>query len=200
MGEDRACGACGKALRSFETITVVGDGDRCYSCFNRDMADRLGVAFDDTPLQPIVIDDVDGVPHTFQIRSMLVATGHEMEALEMTNDRQLGYCFRVLGDLEADALELFRELYANMRRELAHRHVSRTPFGWQLTDSRLVGRIEWDAEANGALPMLVIDGKRFTWEQVGRMLMMFEGFTLNARVEDTIQLVGDPARKPKAIG
>lgn len=194
MGQDSRCGACGKALGSFETITVAGEGDRCHACFNRDMSDRLGVAFDHTLLQPIVIADADGVPHTFQIRSMLVATGHEMEALEMTNDRQLGYCFRLLGDLEADAWELFRDLYANMRREMARRHVERTQFGWQLTsDQHLVGRIEWDSDTNGALPLIVIDGKPFTWEQVGRMLMTFEGFTLDARVEDTIQVVGDPS-------
>ena len=81
-----------------------------------------------------------------------------------------------------------------MRREMARRHVERTQFGWQLTsDQRLVGRIEWDSDTNGALPLIVIDGKPFTWEQVGRMLMTFEGFTLYARVEDTIQVVGDPA-------
>ena len=64
---------------------------------------------------PIVIADADGVPHTFQIRSMLVATGHEMEALEITNDGQLGYCFRVLAEVEADVWELFRTLYARDR-------------------------------------------------------------------------------------
>lgn len=60
--------------------------DRCHVCFNRGMADRLGVAFDNTPLQPIVIADADCVPHAFQIRSMLVATGHELAGLEITND------------------------------------------------------------------------------------------------------------------
>jgi hypothetical protein len=190
MSNDTKCGACGKSLGSFETITVGETGDRCYACFNREMADRLGVAFDNTPLQPIVIADAEGVPHTFKIRSMVVATGHEMEPLEITNDRQLGYCFRVLGDLEADAWELFRHLYEKMRREMAGRHVERTQYGWQLTsDQCLVGRIEWDSDTNGALPMIVIDGKPFTWEQVGRMLMTFEGFTLVARVEDTIEVV-----------
>lgn len=195
MSQDNKCGACGKTLGPFESITVAGVGDRCYACFNREMADRIGIAFafDNTPLQPIVIADADGVPHTFRIRSMLVATGHEMEALEITNDQQLGYCFRVLGELETDAWELFRHLYATMRREMAQRHVERTQFGWQLTgDHRLVGRIEWNAETNGELPLVVIDGKPFTWEQVGRMLMTFEGFTLDARVEDTIQVIGDP--------
>ncbi len=194
MSEDNKCGACGKTLGPFESITVAGVGDRCYACFNRETADRIGVAFDNTSLQPIVIADADGVQHTFRIRSMLVATGHEMEALEIINDQQLGYFFRVLGEVETDAWELFRQLYATMRREMAQRHVERTQFGWQLTgEHRLVGRIEWDAETNGELPLVVIDGKPFTWEQVGRMLMTFEGFTLDARVKDTIDdAIGDP--------
>jgi hypothetical protein len=29
-----------------------------YPCFNREMADRLGVDFDNTPLQPIVVPEV----------------------------------------------------------------------------------------------------------------------------------------------
>jgi hypothetical protein len=34
---------------------------------------------------------------------------------------------------------------------------------------------------------LVTDGRPFTWEEVGRMLMTFEGFTLDARIEDTMR-------------
>ena len=72
------------------------------------------------------------------------------------------------------------------------RHVRRSEFGVQLTsDQRLVGRIEWDAKSDGRLPLVVIDGQAFTWEQVGHMLMTFEGFTLEARVKDIIEIVGD---------
>jgi hypothetical protein len=38
----------------------------------------------------------------------------------------------------------------------------------------------------------VIDGRPFTWDQVGRMLMSFEGFTLRAFVDDSIEVVGGP--------
>jgi len=193
MSQVFKCGACGKPLGSFETITLAGEGDRCHPCFNREMADRLGVNFDNTPLQPIVLADADGIPHTFQVRSMLVATGREMEALEMTGDDQLGYCFRVLGEFDAKAWDLFRQLYDNMRRDMARCHVEQTELGWQLTsDHRLVGRIEWDPNTNGALPVVVIDGKPSTWEQVGHMLMTFEGFTIDARIEDTVHVVGKP--------
>jgi hypothetical protein len=94
----------------------------------------------------------------------------------------------VLGDVHADSWDLFQRLYEKMRREMAIRHVERTTHGWQVgREQCLVGRIGWDSETNGRVPLLVIDGRPFTWEEVGRMLMTFEGFTLHARIEDTIE-------------
>jgi hypothetical protein len=48
------------------------------------------------------------------------------------------------------------------------------------------------AEAGVVTPLVVIDGKAFTWEQVAHMLMTFEGFTLEARIKDTTELAGEP--------
>ena len=42
------------------------------------------------------------------------------------------------------------------------------------------------------MPILVIDGKEFCWQEVGRMLMSFEGFTVDLRIRDTIDVVGGP--------
>jgi len=189
---ETTCGACGKPLESFEMIHVAGEGPRCYPCFNRETADRLGIDFDEPQFRPIVLEDADGTPHTFTIRSMLVPTGLEMEAIERVDDGRGGYRYAVLAEFEADPWEVFQRLYANMRRELALRHVQRTEFGWQLTsDQRLVGRIEWDPDSEVRLPLIVIDGRAFTWREVGHMLMTFEGFTLEARIKDTIEVVGD---------
>lgn len=55
-----------------------------------------------------------------------------------------------------------------------------------------MGRIEWDPDTDGATPLLVVDGKALNGNQVGRMLMTFEGFTLDARVEDSLEIVGGP--------
>ena len=73
----------------------------------------------------------DGTPHTFIIRSILVPTGHELEAVEKTDDERPGYRFAVLGDFEADPWELFQRLYASMRDAVATQHVRRSEFGWQ---------------------------------------------------------------------
>ena len=40
------------------------------------------------------------------------------------------------------------------------------------------GDIEWDD------PLLVVDGKRYSWDQLGRMLISFEGFHVKLEVFD----------------
>lgn len=192
------CGRCGRSIRPDETITVSEAGERCYPCFNDEMMGRLGVAFDNTVLQPIVFAGHDGAPRTFEIRSMLVPTGHEMIAQEVPY-RTGGYRFAVLGDFQADALDLFKRLYEKMRAEMSVRHIEHTEHGWQLTKGdELAGRIEWDDDTNGETPMLVVDGKALNWDEVGRMLMTYEGFTLHARVEDSIEVVGGPLAAPQS--
>jgi hypothetical protein len=192
--ERRRCGLCGRILRPGDSISVADVGERCYRCFNEESADLLGVDFDNTPIAPIVVTDVDGVPHRFEIRSMLVGTGHAMYAREV-EDREAegGYRFAILGDLEAAAQDLLQLLRERIRKGLSVRHVHQTEHGWQLTEAqRLSGVIEWDAESDDGLPRLIVDGRPFTWDQIGRMLMTFEGFTLNAVVRDTIEVVGGP--------
>jgi hypothetical protein len=190
--ERRRCGVCGKRLRPNDSISVADVGERCHRCFNEEAADRLGIDFDHTPIAPIAVADADGVRHRFEIRSMLVGTGHAMSAREVRHrDAAGGYRFEILGDHETDSHDLLTRLRDRIRQGLSVRHVRQTEHGWQLTQAhRLSGVIEWDPETSGALPLLIVDGRTFTWDQIGRMLMTFEGFTLNAIVEDTIEVVG----------
>ena len=55
--ERRRCGICGKSLRPFDSISVTDVGERCNRCFNEELADRIGIAFDNTP---IVVAAADG--------------------------------------------------------------------------------------------------------------------------------------------
>jgi hypothetical protein len=189
----RRCGVCGTSLRPNDLISVADVGERCNRCFNEELADRLGIDFDNTPIAPIVVADADGARHRFEIRSLLVGTGHVMSAREVTNrGATSGYRFEILGDHEINAHALFTLLAERIRQGLSVRHVQQTEHGWHLTPAhRLSGVIEWDPDSEGALPLLIVDGRTFTWDQIGRM-MTFEGCTLNAIVEDTIEVVGGP--------
>ena len=193
MPKRTVCERWGQPLKSYESISVADVGLRRYRCFNEETAARMGVDFDNTRLQPVTVADAADVEHTFEFRSMIVATGHTRHARERLAEEREGYEFSVLGDFEADVWDLFKALYDRIRRGLAIRHVEEGELGWRITDARrLTGRITWDPDRSGETPLLVIDGRSFTWDQVGRMLMSFEGFTFRAVVDDTIDVVGGP--------
>jgi hypothetical protein len=89
---------------------AIGDNSRCRrrpSLFQSRDRQRIGIDYDEPRFQPIVLKDRDGAPHTFLIRSILVPTGHELEAVEKTESDRPGYRFAVLGDFEAEPWELF---------------------------------------------------------------------------------------------
>jgi hypothetical protein len=45
-----------------------------------------------------------------------------------------------------------------------------------LTPERIEGTIEWDEEKDGELPKIVTNARAYTWEDLGRELMTYEGF------------------------
>jgi hypothetical protein len=141
MAEPNVCGRCGQPLKSHESISVANVGRRCHRCFNEETAAMMGVDFDNSPLQPVIVSDLDGVEHTFEFRSMLVPTGHALYARERVADGQEGYEFAVLG-------------YDRVQHGLAVRHVERAELGWRITDARqLIGRITWDPDRAGEVPL-----------------------------------------------
>ncbi|WP_152446034.1 hypothetical protein [Bacillus sp. THAF10] len=50
-----------------------------------------------------------------------------------------------------------------------------------IAEDELVGRIDYD-DSNPSVPMVVIDGHPYTWEQLGRMAMSYEGSFLIIRM------------------
>lgn len=154
MPEQRVCGRCGQPLKSHESISVTNVGLRCYRCFNEETAAMMGVDFDNTSLQPVTVSDAEGVEHTFEFRSMLVPTGHALHARERVREGQEGCEFSVLGDFDANVWDLFRVLHERVQHDLAVRHVERGELGWRITEARhLVGRINWDPDRAGEVPL-----------------------------------------------
>ncbi|SFB19539.1 hypothetical protein SAMN04488577_3822 [Bacillus sp. cl95] len=46
-----------------------------------------------------------------------------------------------------------------------------------------VGRLEYD-ECNESNPLVIIDGKSYTWNQLGQMIGAFEGFQIKVKMVD----------------
>ena len=193
--EDRLrhrCVVCGTSLRGFDGVFFDED-EHCLPCFNRKVARQMGITFDQVDLQPVTLSDVDGRRHTFHVQSRLAPTGLVVEAFEVADGVPRGYRFSILGDFEADAIALFSDLYERMRHALSVKQVRRGEFGWSIEfDKTVSGRITSDLDGGERLPVVVIDGREFSWEELGQILMSYEGFTLDLRVRDSIEVVGGP--------
>ena len=63
-------------------------------------------------------------------------------------------------------------------------HIADGEFGLQISDHRVVqGMIGWDEAQAGRVPLLSIDGREITWDELGRMLMSYEGWQFSWRSE-----------------
>ena len=54
----------------------------------------------------------------------------------------------------------------------------------QIAQQTVCGRIEWDDTSDGRVPLLIIDGHEVSWDELGRMLMSFEGWQFRMSIRD----------------
>jgi hypothetical protein len=90
----------------------------------------------------------------------------------------------VLGKPDDEPLSLLGRLIERMRRSLSVKHLVRSEHGPQIADRAVCGRIEWDESEDGRVPVLVIDGQEVPWDELGRMLMSFEGWQFRLAICD----------------
>jgi hypothetical protein len=103
-----------------------------------------------------------------------------------------GYELEILGDFDADVLELFRSLNQRMRRALGRRHLVVENGSLQIRPEGVVrALIDADDDRDDGLPLLVIDGRPVSWEAFGRMLVRYEGYQVKIEIYDLSEEIGD---------
>jgi hypothetical protein len=184
------CAACGAVVPHHDTVNSVseGHGDRllCTGCFNREMARHTGLDdFGAVKFKPVRLSDANGTVHEFHFRSLLFGDQLSLEAFDSASEEEpSGYRFQILGDPLSDQFVLLGKLIEKMRRLLAVAHIRDSDLGLQIVDETVRGRIEWDGEEDAHGPCVVIDGRRVEWDELGRMLMAFEGWQFKLEVRD----------------
>jgi hypothetical protein len=150
------------------------------------MAHHTGLDnFGDVKFEPVHLSDANGTVHEFHFRSLLFGDKLSLEAFDSTSEEEpSGYRFQIIGDPRSDQFVLLGKLIEKMRRLLAVVHVRDSDLGLQIVDETVRGRIEWDGDENSHRPCVVIDGRRVEWDELGRMLMTFEGWQFKLEVRD----------------
>jgi hypothetical protein len=183
------CSNCRKIVPNYDIINLgsIESGYRklCGQCFNAESAKLGGLdKFEHLNFEPVRIADCEGQAHDFHFGAHLFLPGVALNAFELRDGEPAGYQFQIIGDPEEDLLALFGRLVEKIRRALSVKHLKRGSLGLQIAEQVVRGRIEWDQDEDGRVPLLVIDGREITWDQFGHMLMTFEGWQFKLEILD----------------
>ncbi len=191
-GQDQQirCARCGQSTPGYEIVHYgsmeQGYREICLQCLNREMAEAMGLeGFEHAKFEPVGLTDCAGEVHEFHFRTNLFGPGVSIDAFELRDGLPSGYQFQIIGNPEDDLLVLFGQLVQKIRRGLSTKHIVDSQHGLRIADHRVVrGNIEWDEAHDGRRPLLIIDGREVTWDELGRMLMGFEGWQFKLTVAD----------------
>ncbi|AIY06276.1 hypothetical protein Plano_2311 [Planococcus sp. PAMC 21323] len=181
------CDRCEKKDAYIHWNSTIKSERLCLSCYNLMLTDMLSVEATSYP-DGVTIQDGEGEPHHFRLRKTLDPIGVIMEAEELVDG---GYQFTVHGELDVDQGQLFLELIAKAERGMAEIYIQKGEFPngqhfHSLINDRLVGRIESDL-SDDQIPLVAVDGKSYTWNEVGKMLMSYEGFQVKLEMIDRFE-------------
>jgi hypothetical protein len=186
---DDECHKCGSEIPFAHGVNTEIDEQRvflCSACWNSHILEGSGVDFEEMKIKPVTMKDCDGDEHTFHIQSLVFGDHIIVEAKELLENNDIGYKFCVTGGLEEGSPEdLLLAVYDKIKRNLARKHIVKSENqDDRIKDQTVVGRIEWDQDYHGEKPELWIDGRRFTLDELGKMMMTFEGWQFKLEIFD----------------
>lgn len=171
----------------------------CSRCYNRRYMERVGLPeLETVDFPPVTRCDSRGVPHTFHFVVRL-SIGLEINAFEWVNGAPGGYRFAVLDEPAAPVREVHRALVLKIERSLTERYLVRSEHPGASPDRNVVAgdAVNGRIESRGGEPRIVVDGKEYTWEQLGRYLRHHAGCTFRLECFDAYDdppISANPAR------
>lgn len=141
--------------------------------------------FEHPSFTPLRLRDEDDNDHEFHFRSLLLGDQISLEAFELTGDGEAaGYRFQILGEADAEPFALLGQLIQKMKRALGMNHLKADADNLQIADTTLRGRVEWSGDERARQPCVIIDGRRIEWNDLGAMLLAFEGWHFRLEMFD----------------
>ena len=184
------CDACHQPAADHDVVKYgsmeAGYRRLCGRCFNEAAASRLGLqGFEHVAFELVRMVDGRGAEHEFRFRNWLCGAGLAIDAFELRDGCPAGYRFQVVGEPDDEPLELLGKLIGKMRRALALTHLEDTDHGLQVNDGLVLrGTVDSDPEEDHRVPMVVVDGREISWDELGRMVATFEGWQFRLEFRD----------------
>lgn len=166
-------------LRPAIGFVSIGSGYKslCSRCYNRMYMQRVGLPeLETVDFEPLTRVDSWGLAHTFYFVVRL-SIGLEINAFEWVHGAPGGYRFTVLEDPATPVRDAYHALVAKIERGLMERYLVWSDFpgtgpdNTQVAGEAVNGRLE---QRNGEA-RVVVDGREYSWEQLGHFLRLHTG-------------------------
>lgn len=179
----KMCQTCHKVE---DLIHLVDEGETlvyCGGCYNQWMSDELGVELKELA-ETLVLQDSSGEWRRFEVHRRLDPVGIFLEAREAD---EFGYQFAVHGELGVDQETLWQQLVDKITKGISNPYIERRTFPngqphTSLKADRFEGRLDYSGSEGNLV--VVIDGRPYSWDGVGRMMRAYEGFTIEVKLSD----------------
>ncbi|MHB1640954.1 MAG: DUF7713 domain-containing protein [Candidatus Dormibacteria bacterium] len=153
----------------------------CDRCADRRLASITGWPELPTPPAPEIVVGPDGRRHTTIYRIMRWPGGITARAEELGLGLDAGYRIDLTVDHRADPGELLARLRRTLQWQIAHPYLEPDDwYGWGLVKHETAGRLREDDKSD--LPRVVIDGHSLSWEDYGRLLKSYVGWSFHLRL------------------
>ena len=172
MRNYEACDICGKVPK----VHIGGGKDNlpdrslCCNCYNREMADMYAVEMPDNVPERLTFNDKNGKPRDFEIEFMIFGTGKSLIATEIGKLKRRADVWGILDDDFDDMLALLKK---RIKKALSVNYMNPDR---SIKDGKLVGYIDYDSEKDDYV--IFIDGKPFSWDELGRNVSTYEGWKI----------------------
>ncbi len=137
--------------------------------------------------EDIFITDQWKRKYHFRMASFPAPTGLAFEAIEVKDDNSPGYQFNHLFDFDTDLEVAAQTFLKKIRKGLNQRHMKKKGSKWEIGARDILrGRNDWNEDFSDTDfdRVFVIDGKRITIEDIGRMLEAYEGWRFKFQILD----------------
>lgn len=187
------CNNCGILLNNQKSVRLTLENEEevhlCFDCHNNQMSSKLGIKDEALRLKTFTLKDADNNLRTFDIEKIVTQMGISFEAAE-GSIADYGYKFAVLGEVDDDQKMLVRHLTQKIQDGLIKKYMKTEYLHGKemlyINENVVVGRIEADLDSINDRPLIIVDGKSYTWEEFGKLLLQFEGFQFKLETFDLL--------------
>jgi hypothetical protein len=165
----------------------------CDRCLNDRVSERAGWSPLPDPPPVETVRAADGREVRFRYRLRWAPSGVISAAAEEADQSPGdGFRFEVYGAHDAEPDAVLAQLRRIVHREVGRLYLEPQMDGvkvdgtrWMLARDEVAGRIDWSGDDFVREPSVVIDGRRFDWDEFGRMVASFEGWQFRMLLSDS---------------